>query len=195
MKVGIFGGTFDPPHRGHTQLASFILKEKNLDKIIFVPANRAPYTDKNPTASFAHRLEMTRLAIGEDERFELSDVEGERGGNSYTIETIRHFSEKHHLEKDDIVLIIGSDSLKRFGEWKSPDAIIEESTVLVLRRETLVRDDFDKRFFDRVEFLENELIEISSSKLRSGIQSTNKISEYISQDVLNYITENNLYSL
>ncbi|MCH7620046.1 MAG: nicotinic acid mononucleotide adenylyltransferase, partial [Candidatus Marinimicrobia bacterium] len=80
MRLGILGGTFDPPHLGHTEPSLFALNEKKLDKIIFVPAFHAPYQDKSASTSFEHRFRMTEIAVQEHSRFEISGVEGERGG-------------------------------------------------------------------------------------------------------------------
>ncbi len=200
MRLGILGGTFDPPHLGHTELALFTLNEKNLDKIIFVPAFHAPYPDKSASMSFEHRFTMTELAVQEYPQFEISGVEGQRGGNSYTIDTIRHFKKKYRLSSGEIFLIVGADSFKRFKEWKDPKALLKECSVCVLKRigvETEVTKDsfgeFDQGYAARVELLENELIETSSSELRERVVSGTGLTKYLDDKVIEYIRRHRLY--
>ena len=200
MRLGIFGGTFDPPHLGHTRLALFTLSEKNLDKIIFVPAFHAPYPDKSASTSFDHRFRMTELAVRKQLRFETSSVEGERGGNSYTIDTIRHFKKKYRLSSGEIFLIVGADSFKRFDEWKDPKALLVECSVCVLKRIgaeiEFTKDsfgEFDQGDIAKVELLDNELIETSSSDLRERIGSGIDMTKYLDDKVLGYIRRNRLY--
>ena len=207
MRLGILGGTFDPPHLGHTQLALYTLSEKNLDKIIFVPAFHAPYPDKSASTSFDHRFRMTELAVRTHPQFEISGVEGERGGNSYTVDTIRHFKKEYDLSSLEIFLIVGADSFKRFNEWKNPEALLKECSVCVLRRigaEIDVAVDSPKESFvtfgesdqddiARVELLDNELIEISSSDLRERISTEADLTKYLDTEVIEYIHRNRLY--
>ena len=190
MRLGIFGGTFDPPHLGHTRLALFTLSEKNLDKIIFVPAFHAPYPDKSASTSFDHRFRMTELAVRKQLRFEISSVEGERGGNSYTIDTIRYFKKKYRLSSGEIFLIVGADSLKRFDEWKDPKALLTECSVCVLKR---IGVEIDQGDIAQVELLDNELIETSSSGLRERILSGANLAKYLDDKVIEYIHKNRLY--
>ena len=200
MRLGIFGGTFDPPHLGHTQLALFTLSEKNLDKIIFVPAFHAPYPDKSASTSFDHRFSMTELAVQNYPQFEISGVEGERGGNSFTIDTIRHFKKEYSLSSGEIFLIVGADSFKRFDEWKDPKALLMECSVCVLKRIGAEIDftkdsfgEFDQDDIARVELLDNELIETSSSDLRERISSEADLTKYLDDKVIGYIRRNRLY--
>jgi len=185
---------------GHTELALFTLNEKNLDKIIFVPAFHAPYPEKSASMSFEHRFTMTEIAVQEYPQFEISGVEGERGGNSYTIDTIRHFKKKYRLSTKEIFLIVGADSFKRFDEWKNPEALLQECSVCVLKRigvETEVTKDFfgesDQDDIERVELLDNELIETSSSELRERIRSGANLAKYLDVKVIEYIHKNRLY--
>ena len=193
MRLGILGGTFDPPHSGHTELALFTLGEKNLDKIIFVPAFHAPYPDKSASTLFEHRFTMTEIAVQEHPKFEVSGVEGERGGNSYTIDTIRHFKKEYSLSSGEIFLIVGADSFMRFDEWKDPDALLKECSVCVLKRTGIESEKFDQGYLSKVELLDNELIEISSSELRKRIASESGLTNYLDANVIEYIYRNRLY--
>ena len=193
MRLGILGGTFDPPHLGHTELALFTLNEKNLDKIIFVPAFHAPYPEKSASTSFDHRFRMTETAVQGYTQFEVSGVEGERGGNSYTIDTIRHFKKEYRLSSGEIFLIVGADSFKRFEEWKDPKALLKECSVCVLKRIGVTSEKFDRGYVESVELLDNELIETSSSELREKIASGTDPTKYLDDKVTEYIHQNRLY--
>lgn len=193
MRLGIFGGTFDPPHNGHLRLAQFVFEKKSLDKLIFVTAFITPYSDKTSSVSFENRFRMTQLMIENSADFEASDVEGVRGGDSFTIETVRQFKELYSLEADQLFLIIGADSLLRFDEWKTPEAILNECSVCVLDRAEVKQEKLDKLFIDSVEFLDNELMAESSSDIRNRIRENKGVDEFLDSKVINYIYDKKLY--
>ena len=126
MKIGLFGGTFDPPHLGHIRLALYVLNEKNLQKVMLVPAYKTPYDDKQSTVSFEHRFSMAKLAVEAHPDLEVSDIEGKRGGQSYTIDTIRQVKKLYGLSSEELYLIVGADGFLRFSEWKEPESILTE---------------------------------------------------------------------
>lgn len=194
MRLGIFGGSFDPPHTGHLRLARFVLKKKSLDKLLFVTAFNTPYTDKSSSVSFEDRFRMTQLTVENLAGFEVSDVEGVRGGDSFTIDTVRYFRELYSLEADQLFLIIGADSLMRFDEWKSPEAILKECSVCVLNRAEVKHENIDRRFIDKVEFLDNELMDISSSDIRNKFREGRDVEKLVERKVIEYISERKLYS-
>jgi len=193
MRLGIFGGTFDPPHNGHLRLAQFVFEKKSLDKLIFVTAFITPYSDKTSSVSFENRFRMTQLMIENSADFEASDVEGVRGGDSFTIDTVRQFKELYSLEADQLFLIIGADSLMRFDEWKTPEAILNECSVCVLDRAEVKQEKLDKLFIDSVEFLDNELMAESSSDIRNRIRENKGVDEFLDSKVINYIYDKKLY--
>jgi len=151
MKLGLFGGTFDPPHLGHIQLALYVLNEKNLQKVILVPAYKTPYQDKQSAASFEHRLNMVEIAIEAHPELEVSDIEGKRGGESYTIETIRQVKKLYSLSSEELYLIVGADGFNRFSEWKEPESILTESRVCVLKRHDIKRESYNEEFLREAE--------------------------------------------
>lgn len=193
MRLGIFGGTFDPPHNGHLRLAQFVFEKKSLDKLIFVTAFITPYSDKTSSVSFENRFRMTQLMVENSADFEASDVEGVRGGDSFTIDTVRQFKELYSLEADQLFLIIGADSLMRFDEWKTPEAILNECSVCVLDRAEVKQEKMDKLFIDSVEFLDNELMAESSSDIRNRIRENKGVDEFLDSKVINYIYDKKLY--
>ena len=194
MRLGIFGGTFDPPHNGHLQLARFVFETKSLDKLIFVTAFKTPYTDKTSSLPFDDRFRMIRLAVENFAAFEVSDVEGVRGGDSFTIDTVRYFRELYSLDADQLFLVIGADSLMRFDEWKSHEEILLESSVCVLKRSEVKGEELDRRYIDRVEFLDNDLITLSSSDIRKRIREGRDVEQFIDSKVIGYISEKKLYT-
>lgn len=193
MRLGIFGGTFDPPHNGHLRLAQFVFEKKSLDKLIFVTAFITPYSDKTSSVSFENRFRMTQLMVENSADFEASDVEEVRGGDSFTIDTVRQFKELYSLEADQLFLIIGADSLLRFDEWKTPEAILNECSVCVLDRAEVKQEKMDKLFIDSAEFLDNELMAESSSDIRNRIRENKGVDEFLHSKVINYIYDKKLY--
>jgi nicotinate-nucleotide adenylyltransferase len=133
MRVGIYGGSFDPIHRGHVEPAVFASRSLGLDLFLFVPAYAPPHKPGGPTASAFHRFAMTALAIAPHERLRVSDFEAARGGTTYTIDTLAHFREL--LPGHEIVLVLGSDSLATFATWRAWREIAETTRIAVLTRE------------------------------------------------------------
>ena len=125
--IGIFGGTFDPIHLGHLNLAINLLEKCRLAKILFIPAFISPLRmGENPVAP-QKRLEMVRLAVEGIPHFEVSDIEIRRGGPSYTVDTLRLLKK----EFPDIALLLGEDSLETFPRWKESDTIVREVPIRV----------------------------------------------------------------
>ena len=122
MKIGIFGGTFDPIHQGHLGVAEAAYEQFPLDKIYFVPAYSPPHKKEKKFASTPEdRFEMVRLALQDVPYFEVSDLEFERGGTSYTVETLREFKKKN--PSSELYLILGSDSYRELDQWREPEEI------------------------------------------------------------------------
>jgi nicotinate-nucleotide adenylyltransferase len=129
MRVGIFGGTFDPIHVGHLAIANAALESVPLDRIVFIPAKRAPLKDQGPVAGEADRLAMVELAIAGEPRFSVSQVELDRDGPSYTVETLERLA-----GADELFLILGGDALAALPRWKDPDRIRQLATLIVAER-------------------------------------------------------------
>ena len=128
MKLCLFGGTFDPPHVGHLVIAETIQESERFDKVVFVPASNPPHKaeDISPIES---RLEMLRLALVDNDHFDVSDIEIERGGISYAVETIEEAKEGFGIGAEKLYFLIGSDSLLDFHNWKHYEAILNECRV------------------------------------------------------------------
>ena len=193
MKIGLFGGTFDPPHLAHIRLARYVLKEKNLRKLIMVPAYETPYEDKRSATSFEHRFNMVKLSIELYPELEISDIEGKRGGKSYTIDTIRGIKKIYGLSPEELYLIVGADSFLRFTEWKEPESILSESRVCVLKRKDIDIGLYNQEFLKKAGLLDNDFYDNSSSDLRERLKQNDELHELIDDRVLVYIRENGLY--
>ena len=120
-RIGIFGGSFDPVHLGHLLLAETFREELRLDRVIFVPAARSPLKSTGPIASNRARLEMLELATGGHDAFTISTVELDRGGISYTVETLEAFATEFPSAR--LYLLLGADTVKDFASWRAPERI------------------------------------------------------------------------
>ena len=129
MRIGVFGGTFDPVHVGHLSIAQAALETAGLDRVVFVPAKRSPLKDRGPFASEADRLAMLEAATKDEPRFAVSRIELDREGPSYTVDTLEALQGQGELH-----LIIGSDAHAEMARWKSPDRVRQLAKILVARR-------------------------------------------------------------
>ncbi|HET6681283.1 MAG TPA: nicotinate (nicotinamide) nucleotide adenylyltransferase, partial [Gemmatimonadaceae bacterium] len=132
MRLGLFGGTFDPLHNGHLIAASDALTALALDRVVLIPAAVQPLKAATPATAPQHRLAMVRGAIGRDGRFDVDALEIDRSGLSFTVDTLETYAARHPA--DDLFLIVGADVLATFDQWRLPDRIRELATLAVLER-------------------------------------------------------------
>ncbi len=191
MNIGIFGGTFDPPHLGHLIVAETVRERLALELILFMPANFPPHKEGEPVASTTHRLNMLQLAVAGNSYSKVSDLEIRRGGKSYTIETLR--SLRNLYPGDTLFLIIGSDNLRIFPAWKEPEDVLKSSRVVVIDRPGLVRDAIENEFVQRVQFVQVPTIEVSATDIRGRIRDGKTIRYMVPEPVRAYIEDNKLY--
>jgi len=185
MKIGILGGTFNPVHIGHLILAQYALGELNLDKIYFVPANIAPLKSRLGLIAPIHRLNMLKLAVKNNKKFRVSDIEIKRGGVSYTVDTLASFRKKGN----EIFFISGSDSLGQLSRWKDFDKIQRIATFVVA-----ARPGFKLQSKKRgIKFIRIPKMEISSSLIRARLRAKKDVSQLIDVKVLKYIKDRGLY--
>lgn len=193
MKIGLFGGSFDPIHNGHLQIADWTKNQLALNKIIFIPAANPPHKLHSIIASVEQRFKMTQLAILNHSNFEISDVEILRKGVSYTIDTVLFFRERYNLQRDDLFLLIGGDSLIDLALWRSPEKIIENCRVVVFQRPGADLAAVPCHFTNTVQILETPLIDISSTAIRKKIASGDSIAGLMPDSVVEFIQMYNLY--
>jgi nicotinate-nucleotide adenylyltransferase len=190
----LFGGTFDPPHNAHFIIAEAIRESLDLNKIIFIPAYIPPHKQvASKISSIEHRLQMLKLCVSKNEHFDISTIEIDRGGISYTIDTIRAFKKLYNFSSKELHFLVGSDSLKYFKKWRDWEAILNEAQVIVARRPRFEKSDIDSDLIEKVIFLNLPRIEISSTEIRERALERQMMSFYLPEDVKDYIEKNNLY--
>lgn len=201
MKLGIYGGTFSPPHYGHLHAALSFFKEIQPDRLLIMPANIPPHKAES-AISAEDRLEMTRLAFAElpefGERIFVDDFEIQKPGKSYTAETLTHFSAPDR----ELYFLCGTDMFLTLGSWYRPDVICSLSTIVLMRRENdreldgavgQADADLKRRFGARTLQITVPPIEISSSEIRGMIAGGQDVSGYLPDGVLRYMKEKKLY--
>ncbi len=202
-RVGIFGGTFDPIHLGHLEIASAAASRHQLDRVIFVPARQQPIKPASPAASGDHRLAMIRLAVGEDPTFEASECELRRQGPSYTVDTIRAFREEFGPEAD-LFFILGSDSVRELPRWRDLEGLADMCTLAVAARPGWPCDALDtltgRLGAERVDAikaaaLQTTACDIASTTVRERLARGGRIDELVPPAVAEYIEQNKLYTM
>jgi nicotinate-nucleotide adenylyltransferase len=166
-RVGILGGTFDPPHVGHLVVAQDAIDALELDLLLVVPAARPPHRDAVLDA--ATRYDLARRAFEGDPRIRVSDVELERSGPSWTVDTLEWA--KRELRPDGLYLIVGADQLRAFGEWKEPERILRLARLAVMTRpgEEVAGTDVPH------EMIEVTRVDLSSTRIRSRLEQGRSI--------------------
>lgn len=190
MKIGILGGTFDPVHEGHLALARHAQKQFQFDKVIFIPAFVPPHKTRQRTLSPApYRYRMVELAIKNEPRFEISDIEFCRADLSFTVDTLAEM--KKRFPKDDLYLILGEDSLAEMGKWKDPDQIKSMVAGLVVAHRP---GHPAEQTQEKVLWVDMPECAISSSEIRRQMTAgTFKNAGVIPAEVERYISSMNLY--
>jgi nicotinate-nucleotide adenylyltransferase len=198
VRLGIFGGTFDPIHIGHLIIAEEARVRLGLDEVLFIPAGQPWLKADRPITEARHRLAMAELAVASNPCFRASDVEVARPGPSYTVDTLAELRRK--LGPDaDIYLILGLDSLRQLSRWHRPERVLEMCTVVGISRPGA--EDFDPSTLDaispgassKVILLRVPLIDISGTDIRQRVAAGLSIKYRVPEDVEAYIYEQGLY--
>ena len=193
-RIGIFGGTFDPPHIAHSILANEVREQMNLDKIIFVPSGNPPLKDEDFVSSHMHRLNMAKIAFERDKSFEINDMEIKKYfEKSYTIDTIQKLAETYKNDLVKLYLIIGIDNLIDFPKWKEPDKIFSICEVLVMYRPGYIIKKITPEYSSKVKYIDVPLLEISSTSIRKKVKNKESIKYLVFPEIENYILNNKLY--
>lgn len=188
-KVALFGGTFDPVHYGHLQLAEWIKDKLQLDRVIFIPVRIHPFHKRQDIASPEHRLAMLQRAVSVYKNFEVNPIELEREDVSYTVDTLRTLQKTYPAA--ELYFLIGDDNLADFHKWKEPDEIRRLAKIVVFRRDG-IHKDVKRRYPDFIH-LDNPLINISSSRIREYLYSGKKVDDFIPPLIYEYIMQHGLY--
>ena len=196
MRVGLLGGTFNPPHLGHLVCAQEAWAQLSLERVLLVPARVPPHKPVTDEPGIEHRLELCRLAIGQDEHFTVCDLEANRDGASYTVDTL----EELHSQMPDsqLFLIVGADVAVGFSDWREPERVLSMATLAVAERRGTDRDDVEDvlhrvpggreaSFFDMPE------IGVSSTMLRERVRAGQSTRYLMPDAVRDYIDRRGLY--
>lgn len=191
MKIGVFGGTFNPPHNGHVRLAKAAADELKLDKLLVIPSCIPPHKIAAKLADGQERLEMCRLAFGCDPRFEVSPMELERGSRSYTVETLREL--KALYPDSELYFIVGSDMLESFDKWYLWQEILSLSVLCAASREEGYNPDLSRfgKLAERIKIITLDPLEVSSTQIRNSAGEVSP--ELLDPKVAAYIREHGLY--
>lgn len=192
MKIGILGGTFDPPHMGHLIVAEHVRDRLGLEKILFIPAVIPPHKQKRADITSPEvRLEMLRLALAGNPEFEASDIEVRRGGVSYTVDTLKELRLRH--PSDALFLMIGMDNVAEFHLWKDPEMIMRIAHVVVMTRPGFQPENAAQGVMKSMSVCDVPEIEISSREIRNRVRGGQSIRYLVPTTVLDFIAENRLY--
>jgi nicotinate-nucleotide adenylyltransferase len=186
-KVGIFGGTFDPPHFGHLIIGERVREECELESVMFVPLNIPPHTKKIPTPA-KDRLAMTKLATKENKYFVVSESEIARNKTSYTIDTIKEL--KHLLPSTELYLIIGMDEAVEILSWKKVKELVKMVKFVIIKRPKVKENLHSILKESKIIDLE---IGISSTEIRERVRKSKSIKYLVPEEVRRYIKEKKLY--
>ncbi|MGB9082249.1 MAG: nicotinate-nucleotide adenylyltransferase [Desulfuromonadaceae bacterium] len=212
MRIGLLGGSFNPVHNAHLRIAEEAQRACGLDKVIFIPAADPPHKPVAGGVSFAARSTMVGIAIAGRASFEMSTIEAERGGKSYSIDTIRAFRER--FPDDDLFFIIGGDSFLEIGTWHRYDEIFRSCNLIVVERPgcsiadplaalpEAVRGEFtiqsetgrlSHRSGTALFFITGSPLELSSTEIRRLAAGGADLARYVPHDVAAYISHQRIY--
>ena len=189
--IGLFFGSFNPIHLGHTNLAEYIFRFSGVDEIWYVISPKNPLKEHKELIDEHLRLKMINLATADKDYLQVSDVEFNMPVPSFTINTLKVLSEKY--PEDDFILLIGSDNMQIFDQWKDYQSILEDYSVVVYPREGYPYEDFEEIYPEMQVLEEAPLFEISSTEIRQMIAEKKDASQWLHPDVYQFILENGLY--
>jgi nicotinate-nucleotide adenylyltransferase len=194
MRLGILGGSFDPVHNGHLAVARACLEGASLDEIWFVPAAIQPLKHAGPHASDEHRVEMLRLAVGDEPRLRVCTLEIDRGGLSYSVDTLRQLREE--LPDDDLFFIIGADVIADVPNWKEPAEVFGLATPLVVTRAGEPRPNLTVITNLGAQppiLIDMPPYDVSSSEIRDRLNRGESVVGCVSPNVSQYIRNHKVY--
>jgi nicotinate-nucleotide adenylyltransferase len=196
MRLGIFGGSFDPVHNGHLDLARACQQQAELDEVWFMPTAIQPLKREGPRASDAERLEMLRLAIDDEQTWRVCSLEMDRGGLSYTVDTLRQLREE--LPEAALFFLIGSDAIREVPRWKEPREIFRMATPLVVHRAGEPEPDLPplrSLCTDETQphVVEMQPVDVSSSEIRRRLAVKEPIDDFVPPAVAAYVMARGLY--
>ncbi|MCY4579373.1 MAG: nicotinate-nucleotide adenylyltransferase [Chloroflexi bacterium] len=196
VRIGVFGGTFDPIHMGHLIVAEDALAALELDKVLFIPAGQPWFKSYRQITEAHHRLAMVRLAVADNPCFDVSAVEIERSGPSYTVDTLAELRDQH--EDADLVVILGVDALREIDRWHQPRRLFELASVVGMARPGAALDPSVLNAAipgasGRMRLVDSTIIDISGTEIRRRVSEGKSVRYRVPAAVERYIEENGLY--
>jgi nicotinate-nucleotide adenylyltransferase len=195
VRVGLLGGTFNPPHIGHLVCASLAIEALELDRVLLVPVNEPPHKGAEGDPGVEHRIELCRLAVAGDERLGVSLVDAEVPGPSFTVDTLSRLHDR--CPGDHLTFIVGGDMALSLPTWREPAAILELAELGVAEREGVRRADIAERLSElgteNVRFFDMPRIDVSSSLIRRLVAAGRPIRYLVPDPVAGYIERVGLY--
>jgi nicotinate-nucleotide adenylyltransferase len=188
-KVGIYSGSFNPIHHGHVMLANYLVEFSDLDELWFVVTPQNPLKKKEDLLDDDERLKMVQLAVGDDPRFFVSDIEMHLPRPSYTINTLTALSEQH--PDCEFIFICGMDSLQNLKNWREYQKILDNYELLVFPRESY--DGGDLINYPSVNVLETPIIEVSSTFIRNCVKEGRDVRHFMPEKAFHYMQEHHFY--
>lgn len=196
MRIGLYGGTFSPPHLGHVRAAKLFLEKAELDKLIVMPSGVPPHKEADSSASKEDRLEMSRLAFGDFAS--VSAWEMQREKKSYTVETLRYL--KKEYPEDELFMLVGKDMLLSLERWYEPAEIMSLCEIYALCRDSKGPEELErtaeelrKKYCAKICVLTDEPLVVSSTEIRERTLSGESIEDLVPESVCRYIKTNGLY--
>ena len=197
MRLGVLGGTFNPPHLGHLVCAQEAYRELDLDCVMLIPARIPPHKPVEAEPGVHHRLALCRLAVAGDDRFSVSDIELNREGPSFTVDTLQELT--YNSSDTELVLILGGDIAAGLPRWREPERVLELATVAIARRRGTARSEVQDALGtlkggQRARFFAMPRIEVSSTMIRRRVRAGLPIRYLVPDAVGDYIQQEGLYT-
>jgi nicotinate-nucleotide adenylyltransferase len=196
MKVGLLGGTFNPPHIGHLVCAQEAHAQLGLDRVVFMPVHSPPHKEVEHDPGVEHRVALCSLAVAGDPRFEVSRLEADTPGRSFTVDTLKRLHESS--PQDELTFIMGGDMAYSLSTWHEPETVLTLATLGVAEREGVARADITDRLSglagaDRIRFFDMPRLDISSSLIRRRAAAGQPLRYLVPDTVADYIVSEGLY--
>ena len=196
-RIGVFGGTFNPPHIGHLACARAALAELGLERLLLMPVAQPPHKEAEADPGVEHRLAMCRLAAAGDERLEVSTLEAERGGPSFTVDSLRALNQGH--PQDELTFVAGGDMAASLPGWREPEEVLRLARFAVAERSGAERERVEEAVSglrgagERLCFFDMPRVDVSSSAVRRALAEGRPVRDLIPDAVAGYIDEHGLY--
>ncbi len=190
-ETGLLFGSFNPIHIGHVAMANYLLEFAPFDELWFVVSPQNPFKEHSDLAPANHRLEMANIAIRQESRFKVSNIEFEMPVPSYTISTLTKVATEYPSKR--FSLIIGTDNLINFKRWHDAEKILQDFPIVVYPRPGYSTENADKEILSAVKIIQAPLLDISSTLIREGIGNGKKLRYLVPEGVYDYIVQNQLY--